>query len=145
MHRTFLPIVSLTLCAGLVSLTPTNGQPVPTEETRILSFGVIPSNGSAAIDIIGGLEDGLLSVSCAGNTPIGGPVVPLAVMSDLGPHVISVRVVSWASGDHLALVNKPGVTVTSVSVTCAIDAPTSFWEIPAVAAKVAQLRQQARQ
>jgi hypothetical protein len=68
-------------------------------------------------------------------------------MTDLGPHKISVRVVSWASGDHIALVNNPreGVSGTLVDVNCAIDAPTSFWEVPAVAAKVAQLRQQARQ
>jgi hypothetical protein len=141
MHRIFLLIAALPVCAGLIGLSPVDGQtPVPTEETRILTFDVFPSNGFAEIGTLGGSVEGLRGASCTGDWPLAGArVVPLAVMTTLDPSSIRVRVVSWAPGNHIALVNN-----TFVNINCAIDAPTSFWESPVVAAKVAQLRQQAR-
>ncbi len=143
MRKTSLLVVALlALSAGLITLTPAQGQtpPVPTEETRIYSFEVIPANGFAGITVFGGFDDGLLDVSCGGNTPNGGPVVPLAVMSTLRSHDILVRVVSWGPSGTIAIVNNARVVVS-----CAIDAPTTFWETTAVATKAAQLRQLARQ
>ncbi len=129
MHRIFLLIAALPVCAGLIGLSPVDGQtPVPTEETRILTFDVFPSNGFAEIGALGGSVEGLRGASCTGDWPLAGArVVPLAVMTTLDPSSIRVRVVSCL-----------------VNINCAIDAPTSFWESPVVAAKVAQLRQQAR-
>jgi hypothetical protein len=142
MRRTPLLVVALlALCLGLVTFAPARGQqPVPTEETRIFPFSIVPSNGYASITEFGGFSTGLLDVSCGGNLPLGGSVVPLAVITALRSTSIQVRVVSWAPGGHLAVVNG-----TRVLVNCAIDAPTSFWEGPGVAAKAAQLRQQAHQ
>jgi hypothetical protein len=142
MRRTPLLVVALlALCLGLVTFAPARGQqPVPTEETRVFHLAVTPANGYATISTFGGFSTGLLDASCTGNTPLGGPVVPLAVMATLRSTDIQVRVVSWAAGGTFAVVNG-----TRVLINCAIDAPTGFWEGPAVAAKAAQLREQARQ
>ena len=143
MRKTFVAVaVLLALIAGFLTFTlaPAQGQqPVPTEETRVLPFSVVPSNGFASIPEFGGFNDGLLNASCAGNLPLAGSITPLAVITNLRPDDIQVRVVSWAPGGHVSVVNG-----TTVLVNCAIDAPTSFWEGSAVASKVERLRQQAR-
>jgi hypothetical protein len=127
--------------ASVATFAPARGQtPVPTEETRIFPFSVVPSNGYASIADFGGFSEGILEATCAGRNPLGGPVVPLAVITNLRSHDILVRVVSWAPGGHFAVINN-----TTVLVGCSIDAPTSFWEGAAVAAKATQLRQHARQ